>query len=288
MTINLFKYDDTESTYQRMQVAIEYIREHFKQQPSLAEVAEVANLSTTHFQKLFTEWVGLSPKKFLQYTSIEYAKGILKEKNLADTAFATGLSGTGRLHDLFVKIEGMTPGEYKRGGEGLIINYHRVDTIFGQVFIASTTKGVCYLAFVDEAMDDPFIRLQKQFPKANFHSATDEFQARVLDVLNLRYEHLSQIKLHLKGTEFQLKVWNALLRIPYSNMAYYSDIASWIHHPKAVRAVGTAIGDNPVAYLIPCHRVIRADGGLGGYHWGLNKKIAMLVLEKDLSLIEQK
>lgn len=276
-----------QTNYMRIAKAIEYIRENFKKQPSLEEAAEVANLSTTHFQRLFTEWVGISPKKFLQHTSIEYAKNILKENNLSDTAFATGLSGTGRLHDLFVNIEGMTPGEYKNGGKDLTINYYFTDTPFGKIIIASTTKGVCHLTFVNDGEDNAFLYLKKQFPNANFHLAKDHFQTAVLSIFQLEPEQLFQIKLHLKGTDFQLKVWNALLQIPYSDLTSYSQIAQQIDSPKATRAVGTAIGDNPIAYLIPCHRVIRTDGGLGGYHWGLNKKIAMLIWEKDLETVKK-
>jgi len=263
--------------YDRIAEAISYIKLNFKQQPNLDEVAEKINLSPFHFQRLFTDWAGISPKKFLQYQSIEYAKSILKEKNatLFDTAFETGLSGTGRLHDLFINLEGMTPAEYKNGGAALAINYSYAETPFGHIIVASTPKGICYLAFADEhgtAFDD----LQHQFPNAAYTQVTDVHQQNALFIFRKDWSQLSTIKLHLKGTSFQLKVWEALLKVPMGGLSTYGGIAQKIESPLASRAVGSAIGDNPVAFLIPCHRVIRSTGEFGQYHWGATRKSAMI------------
>lgn len=263
--------------YARIAQAIGYIRENFKRQPGLDEIAGEVALSTAHFQRMFTEWAGVSPKKFLQYTSIEYAKRILNETHasLFDAAQETGLSGTGRLYDLFVNIEGMTPGEYKNGGESLSINYSFAKSPFGEIFIASTDKGICCMEFADEH-DAAFNSLRKKFPNAKFTSIVDEVQQNALFIFTQDWSKLKEIKLHLKGTDFQLKVWETLLKIPVGGLTTYGDIAVGINNPRACRAVGTAVGENPVAFLIPCHRVIRASGELGNYHWGEIRKTAMI------------
>mgnify|MGYP000139364916 CR=1 FL=1 len=263
--------------YARIAQAIGYIRENFKRQPGLDEIAREVALSTAHFQRMFTEWAGVSPKKFLQYTSIEYAKKILDETHasLFDTAQETGLSGTGRLYDLFVNIEGMTPGEYKNGGENLSINYSFAKSPFGELFIASTNKGICCLEFADDH-DAAFHSLLKKFPNATFTPAVDEMQQNALSIFTQDWRKLKDIKLHLKGTDFQLKVWETLLKIPVAGLTTYGDIAAGINNPKACRAVGTAVGENPVAFLIPCHRVIRSSGELGNYHWGEIRKTAII------------
>ncbi|AHM62761.1 methylated-DNA--protein-cysteine methyltransferase [Flammeovirgaceae bacterium 311] len=263
--------------YNRIAAAIDYIRENFRKQPSLDEVAEKINLSPFHFQKLFTEWAGVSPKKFLQYISVAYAKELLKEKqvSLFDTAYETGLSGTGRLHDLFVKIEGMTPGEYKNGGESLSINYSFAESPFGDILVASTPKGICYMAFA-ENRQTALADLQHHFPNAQFRQMPDLAQQNALYIFSHDWSRLNQVKLHLKGTEFQLKVWEALLKIPMGQLSTYGGIADSISGRGASRAVGTAIGSNPVAFLIPCHRVILSGGALGGYMWGTTRKTAMI------------
>ncbi|TSE06094.1 bifunctional helix-turn-helix domain-containing protein/methylated-DNA--[protein]-cysteine S-methyltransferase [Aquimarina algiphila] len=262
--------------YNRIADAITYIKQNFKDQPNLDEIAENVHVSPFHFQRLFTEWVGVSPKKFLQYTSVEYAKQILKNQQvtLFDVAYQTGLSGTGRLHDLFVKIEGMTPGEYKNGGENLVINYSYAESPFGKILVASTSKGICHMAFADNR--DAFEELQKRFPKASFIQIVDRCQQDALFIFTRDWKELKQIKLHLKGTDFQLKVWETLLKIPKGGLTTYGAIANHIGNPKASRAVGTAIGNNPIAFLIPCHRVIQSTGDLGQYHWGSTRKTAII------------
>jgi AraC family transcriptional regulator of adaptative response/methylated-DNA-[protein]-cysteine methyltransferase len=266
-----------EINYQRIAEAINYIKLNFKSQPNLDDVAEKVHLSPFHFQRLFTDWAGISPKKFLQYLSLDYAKGILKDKQatLFDTAFETGLSGTGRLHDLFVNIEGMTPAEYKNGGKELHINYSFAETQFGNIIVASTTKGICYIAFADDR-EEAFKLLQYQFPNASYEQVVDVAQQDALHIFKKDWSELSKIKLHLKGTNFQLKVWEALLKIPMGQLSTYSDISKQIQQPNASRAVGSAIGANPVAFLIPCHRVIKSTGEFGGYHWGPTRKSAII------------
>ncbi len=263
--------------YNRIAEAIGYITHNFKAQPNLDEVAEKIHVSPFHFQRMFTDWAGVSPKKFLEYISIEHAKGILKNKQatLFDAAFETGLSGTGRLHDLFINIEGMTPGEYKNGGENLSINYSYAESPFGNILVASTAKGICYMAFADdekEALHD----LQKHFPNAQLRQMVDMIQQNALYIFTHDWSKLNKIKLHLKGTDFQLKVWETLLKIPMGRLSTYGTIAKQINIAGASRAVGTAIGSNPVAFLIPCHRVIQSTGIVGGYHWGSTRKTAMI------------
>lgn len=263
--------------YNRIAEAIEYIRLNFKQQPNLDDVAEKVHLSPFHFQRLFTEWAGVSPKKFLQYISVEHAKQVLKEKEttLFDAAHEIGLSGTGRLHDLFIKIEGMTPGEFKNGGENLDINYSFAQSPFGDILVGSTTKGICYMAFADDEQK-AFEALQKHFPQAHFKQMVDLIQQNALYIFTHDWTKINQIKLHLKGTDFQLKVWETLLKIPLGELSTYGNIAKTINAPKASRAVGTAIGHNPIAFLIPCHRVIQASGNTGGYMWGNTRKTAII------------
>ena len=232
-------------------------------------------MSPAHFQRLFTEWAGVSPKKFLQYLSIEYAKEVLKENTISETAYEVGLSGTGRLYDLFVNIEGMTPGEYKNGGRDLCINYSFAESPFGEVIVAATPKGVCHMAFAADRVEALSV-LKERFPNGYYNQEADTIQKSALSIFTQDWSKLSDIKLHLKGTDFQLNVWKTLLNIPIGRLTTYGNIASKLNNPKSSRAVGTAVGDNPVAFLIPCHRVIRSSGELGDYHWGLTRKAAII------------
>ncbi|WP_028470180.1 methylated-DNA--[protein]-cysteine S-methyltransferase [Neptunomonas japonica] len=269
--------DQDSMNYTRIAEAIAYIKDNFKEQPSLNEVAAAISLSPFHFQRLFSDWAGVSPKKFMQYISIEHAKGLLKDQHLSllDTAYETGLSGTSRLHDLFINIEGMTPGEFKKGGDALQINYSFSQTPFGQVIVASTGKGVCHIAFEENA-EQALTTLKQRFPYALYQQSTDKLQQDALLIFQKDWQQLDKIKLHLHGTAFQLKVWDSLLKIPKGRLASYGEIATAIGNPKASRAVGTAIGSNPVAFLIPCHRVIQASGSVGGYMWGSTRKSAII------------
>lgn len=276
-----------ETNYSRIAQAISYINGNFKTQPGLEEVAEKINLSPFHFQRLFTEWAGVSPKKFLQYLTVEHAKKMLKENQatLFETAFETGLSGTSRLHDLFVNIEGMTPGEYKNGGEHLTINYSFAETPFGNILVASTAKGICHIAFTDRA-EDALEDLKTKFPNAVYRQFADAAQQHALYIFTHDWDRISEIKLHLKGTDFQLKVWETLLKIPAGQLTTYGAVAKEIGMPSASRAVGSAIGANPVAFIIPCHRIIQSTGTLGQYHWGSTRKTAIIGWEAAMTISE--
>ncbi len=266
-----------QTNYSRIAEAIEFIHANYKDQPNLEEVAEKVAMSPFHFQRLFTDWAGVSPKKFLQYITAANAKKMLKEEGatLFDTAIETGLSGTGRLHDLFINIEGMTPGEYKNGGEQLSINYSFAESPFGNILVASTPKGICHIAFADNE-EAALKELTAKFPNARYRQVVDLLQQNAMFIFTHDWSKLHQIKLHLKGSPFQLKVWETLLKIPMGKLTTYGTIAKQIELPRASRAVGTAIGENPVAFLIPCHRIIQSTGAFGGYHWGSIRKTAMI------------
>ncbi len=263
--------------YDRIARAIDFIHTNFKQQPNLEEVAAAVHVSPSHFQRMFTEWAGTSPKKFLQYISVENAKEILRQEqaSLFDTAYETGLSSTSRLHDLFINIEGMTPAEYKNGGQDLIINYSFAESPFGSLLVASTPKGICHMAF-EEDEEKGLQTLRGEFPNATFRRKLDLLQQNALFIFQNDWSRLNEIKLHLKGSDFQLKVWECLLKIPMGKLSTYGAIAMQIGMPNASRAVGTAIGNNPVSFLIPCHRVIRSSGVFGGYRWGAARKTAII------------
>lgn len=261
-------------TYNIIARALGYIRDHANRQPSLDDIAASVNMSPYHFQRLFTQWAGISPKKFLQYLTINYAKHCLKEnQSLFDTAHQTGLSGTGRLHDLFVTLEGMTPGEYKNGGENLTIFFSIQSSPFGNFVVASTDRGICNLFFFDD--EDPATSLTKEWPSARLEQKEQPIHKNVSAFLNQEKPD-GTITLRLKGTPFQLKVWQALLQIPEGALTNYGVIAEHLDARSAQRAVGTAIGKNPVGYLIPCHRVIKSMGETGDYRWNPVRKQAMI------------
>lgn len=270
--------------YNRIAEAINYIKTNFKKQPNLEDVANQVHLSPFHFQRLFSEWAGTTPKKFLQYISIEHSKKLLTDNQatLFETAFETGLSGTGRLHDLFINIEGMTPAEYKNGGKNLQINFSFTESPFGNMIVASTPKGVCYMAFNDNE-EKALEELKAKFPNATFQRKFDLIQQNAIFIFQNDWNKLPQIKLHLKGTDFQVKVWETLLKIPMGQLSTYGSIADKIGNPNASRAVGTAIGNNPVAFLIPCHRVIQSNGNIGGYMWGNTRKTAIIGWESAMT-----
>ncbi|MGC9353954.1 MAG: methylated-DNA--[protein]-cysteine S-methyltransferase [Mariniphaga sp.] len=266
-----------EYNYRRIAEAIEFIQAHFQVQPTLDEVARHIHLSPYHFQRMFTEWAGVSPKKFLQYISVEYAKQVLKDgqSTLFDTAHRAGLSGTGRLHDLFISIEGMTPGEFKNGGRNLSIDYEFLHTPFGRALAAATEKGVCFLAF-DGNEENVLDELFRQFPNAEFRRQTSPYFLKIRKIFELEGDGIFRLKLHLRGTPFQLKVWKALLKVSNGSLTTYGELAAQVEQPGASRAVGSAVGKNPIAFLIPCHRVIRSNGLVGGYRWGTTRKTAMI------------
>lgn len=256
--------------------AIDHIVAQAPRQASLEDVAASVGMSPAHFQRVFSQWVGVSPKRYQQYLALDHAKRLLAERHsVLDTAYAAGLSGAGRLHDLFLRWEAMSPGEYARGGEGLEIAWGWFDTPFGPALAMGTDRGLCGLAFAAETgREAAMADLRGRWPKACFVEAPERIEAWVDAAFGG-----GEARLHLIGAPFQLKVWEALLAVPSGHVTTYSDIAAAIGRPKAVRAVGTAVGRNPVSFLIPCHRALQKAGGLGGYHWGLGVKRAMLAWE---------
>ncbi|WP_299439950.1 methylated-DNA--[protein]-cysteine S-methyltransferase [uncultured Aquimarina sp.] len=265
--------------FEIVQQAIQYITNNYQRQPNLDEIAESVHLSKFHFQRIFQEWAGVSPKQFLQFITTQHAKKSLSEgRSTLETAYNVGLSGNGRLHDLFIKLEACTPGEFQKRGKGILIRYDVISSPFGNVLIAETTIGICKLAFIEET-SNPLVTLQSEYPEANLVQELGNYGTQVMHYFKNWKTPDEQIVLDLKGTPFQLNVWKALLTIPSSQLLAYNDIASLINKPNAQRAVGTAIGKNPIAYLIPCHRVIKQTGHLGNYRWGSNRKTAIIGYE---------
>lgn len=271
-----------QNSYQKIELAIHFIETHFEEQPDLDRVAEQVGLSPFHFQKLFTRLAGVSPKRFLQFTTLEEAKKALTvEANLLDASYAVGLSGPSRLHDLFMVGEAVTPGDFKRGGETLTITYGWHASPFGDCLIAMTPHGICEVNFCtkESERDAAVALLRRKWPKAELVQNASQTKS-VMDAMFAEGQpSVANMKLHLRGTNFQLKVWQALLRIPEGALTDYSALAHAIGAPKANRAVGSAVGDNPIAFLIPCHRVLRKDGGIGGYATGTARKRCMLAYE---------
>jgi AraC family transcriptional regulator, regulatory protein of adaptative response / methylated-DNA-[protein]-cysteine methyltransferase len=257
--------------------AIEAIAARAPGQSSLEEVAGSVGLSPAHFQRVFSQWVGVSPKRYQQYLALDHARRLLAERHsVLDTALASGLSGTGRLHDLFLRWEAMSPGDYARAGEGLEIAWGWFDTPFGPALAMGTDRGLCGLAFAAETgRDAAMADLSGRWPKAAYVEAPE----RIAPWVTAAFGGSGAARVHLIGAPFQIKVWEALLQVPSGYVTTYSDIAAAIGHPSAMRAVGTAVGRNPVSWIIPCHRALRKAGGLGGYHWGLGVKRAMLAWE---------
>jgi AraC family transcriptional regulator of adaptative response/methylated-DNA-[protein]-cysteine methyltransferase len=272
-------YTRLSADYQRVEQAILTLEKSFLQQPSLDKIAKSVALSEYHFQRLFSRWVGISPKRFLQFLTKEYAKELLeKSSSLFDVAYETGLSGTGRLHELFVTCEAVTPGEFKNKGKGLQIFYGFHPTPFGYCLLAVTDRGICHLAFVQNGERTKAIKaLKARWENAKITAAPAQTRPLVDQIFNTMKNGKPQpLHLFLSGTNFQIKVWEALLKIPAGTVASYEDIAARIGMPKASRAVGNAVSQNPVAYIIPCHRVVRKLGEFGNYRWGLARKKAML------------
>ncbi|WP_445246039.1 methylated-DNA--[protein]-cysteine S-methyltransferase, partial [Microcoleus sp. OTE_8_concoct_300] len=255
-------------------------------QPDLAAVAQHISLSEYHFQRMFTQWAGISPKRFLQYLTVEYAKSKIAEtKSLLDLTSDIGLSSPGRLHDLFVNLEAMSPGEFKTGGSGLQIVCGIHDTPFGKALIATTSRGICNLRFLDGTDEQTAAQmLRNVWLNAEVICDRETTQPVCDTIFDRATLSRKPIALLVKGTNFQVQVWRALLRIPFAGITTYQTIAETIGNPTAARAVGNAVGNNPIAYLIPCHRVIRASGELGGYRWGLERKTVILSWEASLEI----
>ncbi|MFQ1610583.1 bifunctional transcriptional activator/DNA repair enzyme AdaA [Aeromonas veronii] len=265
------------SDYARIADAIRFIASQVERQPTLDEIAAHVHLSPFHFQRLFSRWAGVTPKRYLQVLTLERAKALLQESRpLLEVADTLGLSSGSRLYDHFVQLEAVTPGEYKQRGAGLVIDHGVHDTPFGQAFVALTPRGVCNFSFLDEKTPEaPLATLAQHWPAARLQEAP----SRTQNVINTMFDGSKApdrpISLHVSGTNFQISVWRALLQIPPAKVVSYAQVASAVGNPKAARAVGLAVGANPVALMIPCHRVIQQNGKLGGYHWGETRKQAI-------------
>lgn len=267
-----------QTDYERITTAIRFLDQQADELPRLSEVAEEVGLSEFHFQKVFQRWAGISPKRFLQHAASGRAIELLRRKSSTlETALSAGLSGPGRLHDLTLQILAMTPGEIQKLGHGLRISYAFCDTPFGMSLIGLTDRGICHLSFVD-SREEGLRDLKERWPHSLLHADA----ARVQQTADAVFKPMSRrapLALCIKGTNFQLRVWEALLKIPEGRLSTYGALARELGSPGASRAIGTAVGDNPIAYLIPCHRVIRATGAFGQYRWGEERKRAMIAYE---------
>ncbi|MET0105308.1 MAG: methylated-DNA--[protein]-cysteine S-methyltransferase [Sedimenticola sp.] len=269
------------SDYQRIERAIHWIANNTGAQPELGDLARFLGLSPYHTQRLFSRWAGVSPKQFLQYLTVNHAKQLLDESHsVLSASLEAGLSSPARLHDQMISIEAVTPGEYKRGGEGLKIAYGFHDTPFGGCLLATTPRGICHLAFTGSLdRHEAVQQLAARWPNAQLCEAPSETDPLVKKAFDLGENRGRELKLLVKGTNFQVKVWKALLAIPPGCAQSYREVAQRIGSPRAARAVGTANTNNAIAYLIPCHRVIRGSGIIGEYRWGSDRKRAMLAWE---------
>jgi AraC family transcriptional regulator of adaptative response/methylated-DNA-[protein]-cysteine methyltransferase len=268
--------------YERIEAAIRFLQEHRLEQPTLAEVAEHVGLSPQHAQRVFKRWAGVSPKRFVQHLTLEHAKRLLAEsQSVLETTFAVGLSGPGRLHDLAVALEAATPGELKSGGEGVQIAWGVHSSPFGPCQLAVTDRGICWLAFLPDRAQDALEQLQATWPRAALREEPRRTGSVAAELFAspLRGDAAGTLRLLVRGTNFQVQVWRALLRIPPGAVASYSQLAGLLGRPRATRAVASAVAANPISLLIPCHRVLRTTGHLGGYRWGLDRKRALLAWE---------
>jgi AraC family transcriptional regulator, regulatory protein of adaptative response / methylated-DNA-[protein]-cysteine methyltransferase len=269
-------------SYCRIVNAISYIIQHFREQPSLEEVAKAVHMSPFHFQKLFVDWVGISPKNFIQYLTVDYLRGRVKEsKNMMDAADMAGLSSQSRVHDLFVKIEGVSPYQYKSAGKGLNLYYGYHATPFGLCFIAVSEQGsVCDLHFIDEERTrNEYALFAEKWSFASIHHRPDLTQTYVQKMFSQDHQNGEQLQVLVQGSDFKIKVWEALLKIPFGEVRSYQRLAEEMGCPEAVRAVASATGQNPVSYLIPCHRVITQKGTVGEFSYGKVRKLAMITWE---------
>lgn len=265
--------------YLRVEKALQFVAANFRKQPSLADIAASVHLSEYHFQRLFNRWAGVSPKQFMQYVTLQYARECLQAGNsVLETAYESGLSSPSRLGELFVRLEAITPGECRRGGEGLIVEYGFHHTVFGECLIATTVRGITGLHFCEAGRRDAALQdMKARLPAASYRLSQQTTAGIVEQIFSQDIPAGARacLSVLVSGTAFQIKVWEALLKIPPAGKVSYRQLALQTGGPGAVRAVGTAVGRNPVAVLIPCHRVIRSDGLPGGYHWGLGRKLAL-------------
>ena len=272
--------------YELVKHTLAFISENWREQPSLDTLADQAGLSATHLQRLFTRWAGLSPKAFLQAVTLDHARELLRDSaSILDASYELGLSGPGRLHDLFVTHEGMSPGTYKARGRGLNIQYGFHDCPFGRALILITNEGLAGLAFADEGKEKSVLAdMTSRWPEASYTeapAATAPYAKRIFE--SERWKPDQPLRIVFIGTDFEIRVWETLLRIPFGKASTYSDIASHLGKPSAARAVGSAVGKNPISFVVPCHRVLGKSGGLCGYHWGLTRKRAILGWEAGVA-----
>jgi AraC family transcriptional regulator, regulatory protein of adaptative response / methylated-DNA-[protein]-cysteine methyltransferase len=280
MTFN--DYWQQSDDFQRIEKAIQFIEANFKSQPALAQIAQSVHLSKFHFDRLFKRWAGISPIQFLQFTTLDYTKQrLIESKSLLETALGAGLSGPSRLHDLFVTFEAMTPGDFKKGGAGLNIDFGFCPSPFGECLLATTDRGICYLGFVaGDKRSETLSQLFKTWPGSEFAENPKRIRSIVKQIFKIDQPlNTHPFNLLLKGTNFQINVWKALLNIPKGWFVSYQDIASHVGNPKAFRAVANAVAINPIAYLIPCHRVISKTGNIHQYRWGSARKKALIAWE---------
>jgi AraC family transcriptional regulator of adaptative response/methylated-DNA-[protein]-cysteine methyltransferase len=277
---------NTPNDYNYVKKALGFISENWREQPSLEAIASEVKLSPSHLQRIFTRWAGISPKAFLQALTLDHARAMLRDSaSILDTAYEVGLSGPSRLHDLFITHEGMTPGSFKSQGKGLTIYYAFHPSPFGSALVMVTERGLSGLAFADEGEEHAVLAdMMSRWTSASYledSARTAPYAGRIFNTETWRHE--TPLRVVLIGTDFEIRVWETLLRIPIGKAATYSDIAAHLGKPNAARAVGAAVGKNPVSFVVPCHRVLGKSGGLCGYHWGLTRKRAILGWEAGLS-----
>jgi AraC family transcriptional regulator, regulatory protein of adaptative response / methylated-DNA-[protein]-cysteine methyltransferase len=278
-------FEDAPSDYAYVKKALSFISENWREQPSLETIAAEVKLSPSHLQRVFTRWAGLSPKAFLQALTLDHARAMLRDSaTILDTSYEVGLSGPGRLHDLFITHEGMTPGSYKAQGQGLAICYGFHPSPFGIALVMVAEQGLAGLAFADEGEERKVLAdMMSRWPNARYledSAMTAPFATRIFNPA--AWSPRRPLRVVMIGTDFEIRVWETLLRIPIGKASTYSDIAAHLEKPKAARAVGAAVGKNPVSFVVPCHRVLGKAGGLCGYHWGLTRKRAILGWEAGL------
>jgi len=284
--MNVDHFSQQAEDFHRVETALQFIEANFKDQPSLDQIARRVHLSKYHFDRLFKRWAGISPVRFMHFITLDYTKQQLaKSKSLLDTALDAGLSGPGRLHDLFVNFDAMTPGEFKKQGEGLTVSYGFCKSPFGTCLLATTRRGICFLGFVGEGGDKKALdQLFQTWPGSDFKESPKRIAPIIKNIFTMDKKNPRPFNLRVKGTNFQVNVWKALLTIPRGCLISYQDIAAHIGNPKSCRAVAGAIAANPVSFLIPCHRVITTSGAIHRYRWGASRKKALIGWEAALSL----
>lgn len=280
VSVLLMNIEQQQRDYERIAEAIKWMRAHYREQPALSEIAATAGLSESHFQRMFSRWAGISPKRFLQYLTLEYAREVMRESaDILSSSLASGLSGPGRMHDLFVTLEAMSPGEFKQQAAGLIVEYGEIATPFGRAVIGFTPRGVCHLSFLDDGSDAKS-RVGAAWPGARLKASPEQARGLAEQIFSgANAMEPRPIFAWVVGSNFQIQVWRAVLGLPGGYLWSYAELAQRAGSPRAARAAGSAMANNPLAYLIPCHRVLRQNGDVGTYHWGNDRKALMVAWE---------